>query len=85
MMQSILGHLLPVIPISAFGLLFESLHFQPVADRLVRAAVVWTLLFVGLTEGLSLFRGLTRANLALGWSICLVGIAISCSDGGPPR
>jgi hypothetical protein len=71
-----LGHLLPVIPISAFGLLFKSLDPRPIADRLVRAAVVWALVLVGLIEGLSLFRGLTRTNLAVGWSVCLVGIAI---------
>jgi hypothetical protein len=76
MMQQTLGHLLPIIPIIAFGLLYLRLSSHPSPARLVRAAVVWAFLLVGLIECLSLFRALTRTYLAVGWFICLVGIAI---------
>ncbi len=76
MMQQTLGHLLPIIPIIAFGLLFLGLSSHPISARLIRAAVVWAFLLVGLIEGLSLFRALTRTYLAVGWFICLASIAI---------
>jgi len=69
-----LTYLLPALPALVFWLLLVGLESRPLGDRVVKAAVAWTCLLLTLVEGLSTFRALTQANLALGWGIALVGI-----------
>src|SRR5690348_13167705 len=71
-----LGSLLPLVPIGALILLFRIFGPCPIEEALAKAAVVWAAVLVALIEGLSLFRVLTRTNLAIGWNIAFVVIAI---------
>jgi 4-amino-4-deoxy-L-arabinose transferase-like glycosyltransferase len=70
-----LTYLLPALPVLVFWLLLVRFESRPLGDRVVKTAVVWTCLLLTLIEGLSAFRALTQANLALGWGIALVGLA----------
>ncbi len=70
-----LTYLLPALPVLVFWLLLVGFESRPLGDRVVKTAVAWTCLLLTLIEGLSAFRVLTQANLALGWGIALVGLA----------
>jgi len=60
---------------AAFCLLLRAPAGRSLSERLIAAAVAWGLLVVALTEVLSLWGGLTRLNLALGWSLLAVVLA----------
>src|SRR5260370_30552952 len=70
-----LTYLLPGLPVLVFWLLLVGFESRPLGDRVVKTAVAWTCLLLTLIEGLSAFRVLTQANLALSWGIALVGLA----------
>lgn len=78
--------MLVILPVISFGLILivVAANQQDWRESVLATAVIWGVLLTAITEGLSLFDGLTRANVALAW-MGVGGVALIIIWRQPPR